>query len=302
VEFCIHFSWEYIQKELFERMNTAKTVLLMTSMMVLLILVGGWIGGGQGMMFAFLLSLAMNFGSYWFSDRIVLMMYNAREVNEAESPRLYSLVARTASESHLPMPKVYLIPTEAPNAFATGRNPEHAAVAVTEGIMSILNDDELEGVLAHEFAHIRHRDILTGTIVATMVGTITFLARMAGWSMMFGGGSDRDRRGSGGIGDIAMLILAPIGAMLVQLAISRSREFAADEGGARATGRPLSLANALQKLERGSEQIPMTASPATAHLFIVNPLRGEGIAKLFSSHPPTAERIGRLQHLAMGGM
>jgi heat shock protein HtpX len=283
-------------------MNTVKTVLLMTSMMVLLILVGGWIGGSDGMIFAFIISLVMNFGSYWFSDKIVLMMYKAREVNEAESPRLYSLVARTASASQLPMPKVYVIPTETPNAFATGRSPEHAAVAVTEGIMSMLSDDELEGVLAHEFAHIKHRDILTGTIVATMVGTITFLARMAGWSMMFGGGSNRDRRDSGGVGEIVLLILAPIAAVLVQLAISRSREFAADEGGARATGRPLSLANALQKLERGAEQIPMTASPATAHLFIVNPLRGEGIAKLFSSHPPTAERIGRLQKIAMGGI
>ncbi len=284
-------------------MNTLKTVFLMTLMMVILMLVGSYLGGQQGLIMAFVVSLLMNFGTYWFSDKIVLMMYRARQVSEAEEPRLYSLVARVASQSSLPMPRVYIIPDANPNAFATGRNPEHAAVAATEGILRILSDDELEGVLSHEFAHIRNRDILTSTIVATMVGAITFIARMAGWSMMFAGGGNRDRRDSNGFAELAMLILAPIAAVLVQLAISRAREYAADEGGARASGRPLSLANALQKLERGGERNPMEhPSPSTAHLFIVNPLRGGGIAKLFSTHPPIEERIARLQKMAMGGM
>ncbi|MBI1806360.1 MAG: zinc metalloprotease HtpX [Ignavibacteria bacterium] len=283
-------------------MNTLKTVFLMTFMMVLLMLVGSLIGGQNGLIMAFVFSLAMNFGSYWFSDKIVLMMYRAKEVTEAEAPRLYSLVARISSQAQLPMPRLYIIPGETPNAFATGRSPQHAAVAATEGILQLLSDDELEGVLAHEFAHIKHRDILTSTIVATMVGTITFVARMAGWSMMFGGGS-RDRRDSNGFAELAMLILAPIAAVLVQLAISRSREFAADEGGAHICGRPLSLANALQKLEKGVERIPMqNASPASAHMFIVNPLLGGGISKLFSTHPPIAERVERLHNIAMGGI
>ncbi|HUL43658.1 MAG TPA: zinc metalloprotease HtpX [Bacteroidota bacterium] len=284
-------------------MNTLKTVFLMTFMMVLLMLLGEYLGGSQGLIMALAISLLMNFGSYWFSDRIVLMMYRAKEVTEAEAPRLYSLVARVSSEAQLPMPRVYIIPGDTPNAFATGRGPQHAAVAATEGILNLLTDDELEGVLAHEFSHIKHRDILTGTIVATMVGTITFVARMAGWAMMFGGAGSRDRRNGGGASDLALMILAPIAAVLVQLAISRSREFAADEGGAHICGRPLSLANALQKLERGVDRTPMTnASPATAHMFIVNPLSGGGIAKLFSTHPPLEERIERLQKMAMGGI
>lgn len=281
-------------------MNTVKTVFLMTLMMVLLILIGSAIGGEQGMIMAFGFSLLMNFGSYWFSDKLVLMMYRAKEVTEQEAPRLFSIARRVSTQSQLPMPKIYIIPGETPNAFATGRSPQHAAVAATEGIVTLLSDDELEGVIAHEFAHIKHRDILTGTIAATLVGTITFVARMAGWSMMFGGSRD-DRRDSNGFADIAMLILAPIAAVLVQLAISRSREFAADAGAAQFTGRPLSLANALQKLERGVERIPMgNASPASAHMFIVNPLRGGGIMKLFSTHPPVAERVDRLQQIAMG--
>jgi len=283
-------------------MNTMKTVFLMTFMMVLLMLVGSLLGGEQGVIMAFVFSLVMNFGAYWFSDKIVLMMYRAKQVTEAEAPRLYSLAARVASQAQLPMPRVYIIPGETPNAFATGRDPNHAAVAATEGILKTLSDDELEGVLAHEFAHIKHRDILTGTIVATMVGTITFVARMAGWSMMFAGGG-RDRRDSNGLAELLLLILAPIAAVLVQLAISRSREFAADEGAARISGRPLSLANALQKLERGVETLPMAnASPASAHMFIVNPLSGKGVFKLFSTHPPVSERIERLQKLAMGGI
>ncbi|MFI5253406.1 MAG: zinc metalloprotease HtpX [Bacteroidota bacterium] len=283
-------------------MNTMKTVFLMTLMTVLLLLVGSLLGGQQGMMYAFLFSLAMNFGSYWFSDKIVLMMYRATETTEAQAPRLFSIVNRVASEAQLPMPKVYIIPGDTPNAFATGRDPNHAAVAATEGIVKLLSDDELEGVIAHEFAHIKNRDILTGTIVATMVGTITFVARMAGWSMMFFGGGSRDRRNSNGMAELALLILAPIAAVMIQLAISRSREFAADAGSAKFTGRPLSLANALQKLERGVQQIPMqNASPASAHMFIVNPLRGGGVMKLFSTHPPIEERIERLQQLALGG-
>ena len=228
-------------------------------------------------------------------------MYRAKEVTEADSPRLFSIAQRVATQSQLPMPRIYIIPGETPNAFATGRDPNHAAVAATEGIVTLLSDDELEGVIAHEFAHIKHRDILTGTIAATLVGTITFVARMAGWSMMFGGGNRDDRRDSNGFADIAMLILAPIAAVLVQLAISRSREFAADASAAGFTGRPLSLANALAKLERGVERIPMTnASPASAHMFIVNPLRGGGVMKLFATHPPMQERIDRLQQIAMG--
>lgn len=284
-------------------MNTLKTVFLMTLMMVLLILVGSLLGGRQGMILAFVFSLLMNFGSYWFSDKIVLMMYRAKEAREADAPRLFSIVSRVATEAQIPVPRVYIIPAETPNAFATGRNAEHAAVAATEGILNILSDDELEGVLAHEFAHIKHRDILTGTIVATMVGTITFVARMAGWSLMFAGGGRNDRRNSNGLAELLLLIVAPIAATLVQLAISRSREFAADEGSALITHRPLSLANALQKLEQGVQRLPMQhTSPATAHLFIVNPLRGKGVMKLFSTHPPLSERIARLQQMAVGGV
>jgi heat shock protein HtpX len=281
-------------------MNMLKTVFLMTLITVLVLLTGSLLGGQQGMVLAFVVALVMNFGSYWFSDKMVLAMYRAREVTQAEAPRLFAVVSRVSSEAQLPMPKIYIIPGETPNAFATGRNQNHAVVAATEGILQLLNDDELEGVIAHEFAHIKHRDILTSTIVATMVGMITMIARMAGWSMMFGG-RNNDRRESNGFADIALLILAPVAATLVQLAISRSREFDADAGGAHFTGKPLSLANALQKLERGSDELPMAnASPASAHLFIVNPLRGGGIMKLFSTHPPTEERIERLQQIAMG--
>lgn len=272
----------------------------MTFMTLLLIFVGSLLGGQQGMVMAFMFSLMMNFATYWFSDKIVLMMYKAREVSQSEEPRLFSLVTRVCAQSQLPMPKIYVIPGDTPNAFATGRNPDHAAVAATEGILKLLSDDELEGVIAHEFAHIKHRDILTGTIVATMVGTITFIARMAGWSMMLAGNRD-ERRGSNTMSELALLILAPLAATLVQLAISRSREFAADEGSAHFTGRPLSLASALQKLDLAGNRLPMeNAAPATAHLFIINPLRGGGITKLFSTHPSTEERVERLQRIAMG--
>ena len=269
-------------------------------MTILLVLIGSWLGGSNGMIFAFLIAAAMNFGSYWMSDKIVLMMYKAKEVSASESPKLHGIVTRVASQAQLPVPKLYIIPGDTPNAFATGRNPEHAAIAATEGILRSLSDDELEGVIAHEMAHVKNRDILTGTIVATMAGAITMIARMAGWSMMFGGNRS-DRKDSGGAGELLLLMLAPIAATLVQLAISRSREFAADEGSAQMTGRPLSLANALQKLEQSAARLPLEqATPSTAHMFIVNPLTGGGIMKLFSTHPPTEERIARLQHIAMG--
>ncbi len=284
-------------------MNTMKTVFLMTLMMVVLLLIGDAFGGEQGLVMAFLFSLAMNFGMYWFSDKMVLMMYKAQEVTEAESPKLFRIIRKLSTEAQLPMPKVYIIPDETPNAFATGRNPAHAAVAATEGILRLLSDDELEGVIAHELTHVKHRDILTGTIVATMAGTITFLARMAGWAMMFGGGRRSDRDSGNGFAQLALLILAPLAAVLIQLAVSRSREFAADEGGAKISHKPLELASALRKLERGNETLPLqSAQPATSHLFIVNPLRGRSFMKLFSTHPPIEERIERLEHMATEGM
>jgi heat shock protein HtpX len=282
-------------------MNALKTVFLMTLMMMLFLLVGGLLGGRDGLMIAFIFSLVMNFFSYWFSDKIVLSMYGAREVTEREAPQLYRLVRKLAQNAGLPMPKVYVIDNPNPNAFATGRNPQNAAVAVTTGILRILNDDELEGVLAHELAHVKHRDILLATIVATFVGTITFISRMAGWTMMFAGGS-RDREDNGNlVASLVLMIVAPIAAVLLQLAISRSREFMADEGGAKISGKPLSLASALRKLEQAAQIFPMhNANPSTAHLFIVNPLRGGGIAKLFSTHPPIEERIQRLELIAQG--
>jgi heat shock protein HtpX len=283
-------------------MGTVKTVGLMVLMMALLMLMGQWLGQEQGLVLAFGISLLMNFGMYWFSDKLVLMSYHAKEATEEEAPRLYAVVRKLAAQAELPMPKVYIIPGDSPNAFATGRNPEHAAVAATEGILALLSEDELEGVISHELAHVKHRDILTGTIVAAMAGAITFLTRMAMYASIFGGGS-RDRENSNPIGEILLLILAPIAAMLIQFAVSRSREFAADEGGARICGKPMSLANALRKLERGVERVPMqNAGTATAHMFIVNPLMGGGIMKLFSTHPPTEERIARLEELAASGI
>jgi heat shock protein HtpX len=244
----------------------------------------------------------MNFGTYWFSDKIVLKMYGAQPVTEAQAPELYSMVRMLAQKAGMPMPKVYIMPEETPNAFATGRNPEHAVVAVTQGIMRILTREELTGVIAHELAHIRHRDMLTGTIVATIAGAISMLAQMAQWAMIFGGGRrDDDEGGSNPIAALVMMIVAPIAAMLVQMAISRTREYEADKGGASLAGDPHWLANALLKLERGNQVIPMTdARPATAHMFIVNPLHGGGLMSLFSTHPPIAERVKRLQEMARG--
>lgn len=280
-------------------MNTLKSVFLMTLMMVLFLLVGSLLGGKDGMIIAFIMSLGMNFFSYWFSDKIILTMYGARQVTETEAPMLYSIVRRLTTNAGIPLPKIYVINNPNPNAFATGRNPENAAVAVTTGILKILNDDELEGVIAHELAHIKYRDILLATIVATFVGTITFISRLAGWSMMFAGGG-RDRRDSGEtIASLVLLIVAPIAAVILQLAISRTREFMADEGGAKISGKPLSLASALSKLEQAAQMVPMTnAGPSTAHLFIVNPLSGSSILKLFSTHPPIEERIARLKLIA----
>jgi heat shock protein HtpX len=281
-------------------MNTLKTVFLMTAMMMLFLLVGYLLGGAQGMTIAFIFSLVMNFGTYWFSDKIILKMYKAKEVTPQSAPGFYSLVEKLSQNANLPMPKVYIINDPTPNAFATGRNPQNAAVAATTGILQGLNEQELAGVMAHELAHVKNRDILTGTIAATVVGTITYIAQMAAWGAMLGRGSSDNNRG-GGIGALFLLILAPIAATVLQMAISRSREFAADAGGAKISGNALGLASALQKISRANDIKPLNhANPATAHMFIVNPLRGGGMMKLFSTHPPVEERIKKLQEIAAG--
>ncbi len=277
-------------------MNTLKTAFLMTVMMILFLLVGYLLGGSTGMTIAFIFSLMMNFGSYWFSDKIILSMYRAKEVNAETAPQYYSIVQQLASRADLPMPKIYIINDPTPNAFATGRSPEHAAVAATTGILKNLTNEELAGVISHELAHVKHRDMLTGTVAATLVGTITYVAQMAGWAMMFGRRDDDD-----GISSLLLLIMAPIAATLLQLAISRSREFAADAGGSQISGNPLGLASALRKISAGNEVKPLNnSSPATAHMFIVNPLHGGGVMKLFSTHPPIEERIKRLEEIARG--
>jgi len=278
-------------------MNTMKTTLLMALLTVLMVMLGGLLGGKGGMTIAFILAAGMNFFSYWFSDKMVLSMYGARQIMESDDPRFYNLVQRLAQRAGLPMPKVYIMDNDTPNAFATGRNPEHAAVAATTGILRILNEEELAGVMAHELAHVKHRDILVSTIAATFAGAITYLANMAQWAAMFGGRNDEDE-GGGFLGSLLMAILAPIAAMLIQMAISRSREYGADEGGAAICGHPDYLANALQKLEMANHQIPMQANAATAHMFIVNPLTGGGLMSLFSTHPPMPERIARLREMA----
>jgi heat shock protein HtpX len=284
-------------------MNQFKTFLLMLVLTVVFILVGSAIGGKSGAVTAFVVAGAMNFFSYWFSDKIVLRMYGAKEVTQGEAPELYQIVGELVNKASLPMPKVYIMENDTPNAFATGRNPEHAAVAVTSGIMRILSKEELMGVIGHELSHIRHRDILISTLAATMAGAITMLARMAQWGAMFGGGRSSDDEGGGGnnlLFTIVFSIVASIAAMLIQMAISRSREYMADEGGAHLSN-PLYLARALGKLEMASQKIPMDASPSTAHMFIVNPLRGGGVLSLFSTHPPIEERIARLEEMARTG-
>ncbi len=277
-------------------MNGFRTTALMAVMLVLFALVGRAIGGPDGMILAFIVAVGLNFASYWFSDKIVLRMYNAHEIEREQSPELYDMVDRLRQQANLPMPKVYVIPSDQPNAFATGRNPAHAAVAVTNGIVRMLNRDELEGVIAHELAHVQNRDILTSSVAATLAAAITLVARFA---FFFGGGDDR--RGNV-IGSLLMLILAPIAAMLIQMAISRVREYAADRDGAEICGKPGALADALAKLQRGAEVMPMEANPSTAHMFIVNPFAGAlgGIRSLFSTHPPTEERIRRLREMEMG--
>lgn len=278
-------------------MNTMRTVVLMAALTALFVFLGNLIGGQSGMMVAFMIAIVMNFFSYWFSDKIVLKMYQAQEVSP--SLELYGMVRTLATRANLPMPKVYVIPGDQPNAFATGRDPQHSAVAVTEGIMRMMTREELSGVIGHELAHIKNRDILTGTIAATLAGAISMIAQMGHFAMLFGGRSDDEEGGSNPITGLLMLIVAPIAAMLIQMAISRSREYVADADGARIAGQPRYLANALRKLQMGVEQIPMAANPSTAHMFIVSPLSGGGIASLFSTHPPMEERIARLESMRL---
>ena len=277
-------------------MNQLKTLILLAALGGLLVVLGGYMGGKNGATIALVIAIALNFGSYWFSDRIVLSMYNAQEVNESQAPDLYRMVQQLAHKAELPMPKVYIIPDESPNAFATGRNPEHAAVAVTEGIMRILTWEELAGVVGHELGHVKNRDILIQSVAATIGAAITYIAQ---FGFLFGGRSD-DEEGRGSIvGSILMMILAPMAAMIIQMAISRSREYIADQTGAEICGHPNWLASALAKLQRGSEAIPMDANPSTANMFIVSPLSGSTMANLFSTHPPMEERIARLKKMTI---
>jgi heat shock protein HtpX len=282
-------------KEMTSMINALKTTLLLGLMTGLFIAIGGLLGGRSGMVLAFAVALVMNFVSYWFSDKIVLRMYGAQPIGEAEAPIVYRIVRNLATKAGMPMPKLYLIPSATPNAFATGRSPEHAAVAVTEGTLRIMTEQELEGVLAHELSHVLNRDVLISTIAATIAGAIGMLANMAQWSLFLGGSRDDEGRGTNPIALIATMIFAPLAAMLIQMAVSRSREYEADASGARLTRRPLGLASALAKLHQANQIVPMDANPATSHLFIVNPLSGRRFATLFATHPPVEERIARLQ-------
>lgn len=279
-------------------MNNIKTMFLLVTLTLILVWAGGAFGGKNGMTIALIIALGLNLFAYWFSDKIVLRMYGAKQVIESEAPELYGIVRRLSQKAQMPMPKVYMIEKDQPNAFATGRNPKHAAVAVTTGIMRILSRDELTGVIGHELAHIRHRDILIGTIAATIAGAISYLAQMAQWAAIFGGRSN-DEEGGSPVAALVMMIVGPIAALIIQMAISRSREYVADEGGARLAGNPRYLSSALRKLHMASQQIPMDASPATSHMFIVNPLSGGGLLKLFSTHPPMEERIARLESMSL---
>jgi heat shock protein HtpX len=275
--------------------NTMKTALFLALLTGLFVAVGGLLGGQSGMVMAFGLALVMNFVSYWFSDKIVLKMYGAQPLSESDAPTVHRIVRSLATRAGIPMPKLYLLPTTATNAFATGRSPQHAAVAVTEGILRIMDETELEGVLAHELSHVLNRDVLISTVAATIAGAISMLANMAHWGMMFGGSRDDEGRSTNPIALILTIILAPLAAMLIQMAVSRSREFQADASGARLTRNPHGLASALAKLEQASRIAPMDANPATAHLFIVNPLTGRSLVNLFMTHPPVQERIARLR-------
>lgn len=278
-------------------MNYLKTAVLLAVLTALLVFFGGLMGGRQGAVIALVIAGVMNFATYWFSDKIVLMMYRAKEVTEAEAPTLYTIVRDLTMKANMPMPRVYIMEQDTPNAFATGRNPHHAAVAVTSGILKLLNREELTGVLAHELAHVRNRDILISTIAATIAGAISYLSQMAYFASLFGGRDDRE--GHNPIALVVMMIVAPIAAMIVQMAISRSREYGADNGGANISGNPMYLANALRKLDYYNKRIPMEApNQATAHMFIVSPLSGGGLVKLFSTHPPIEERIKRLEAMA----
>ncbi len=274
--------------------NTFKTAFLLTALTLLLMFIGRIFGGQNGMLIALVIAGVLNFVSYFFSDKLALAMYRARPVTREELPRAYQIVERLTQRVGLPMPKIYVIPTESPNAFATGRNPAKASVAVTQGILSLLNDEELEGVLAHELGHVRNRDILISSIAATIAGAITYFADIARWGMIFGGYERDDNNRGGGLGAIFMLFLAPVAAMLIQLAVSRSREYQADETGAQFTGNPYALASALAKLDAYSKRMPLVATPSTAHLFIIQPLLGMSFGSLFATHPPIAKRIERL--------
>jgi heat shock protein HtpX len=278
-------------------MNNIKTTVLMVALTLMLVLVGALLGGKNGMTIALIIAFAMNFISYWFSDKIVLKMYRAKQITEAESPGIFATVKKLAQKADIPMPKVYIMEQEQPNAFATGRNPEHGSIALTTGIMRIMTDKEFEGVIAHELAHIKNRDMLVGTIAATIAGAISYLAQIAQWGMLFGGRDSENDKGGSTIAAIVMMIVGPIAALLVQMAISRSREYGADAGSAKITGNADGLTGALKKLQTASKQIPMKANPATSHMFIVNPLSGGGIIKLFSTHPPIEERVKRLMSI-----
>jgi heat shock protein HtpX len=277
--------------------NILKTTVFLALLTGLFIAVGGLLGGRSGMVMALVFALIMNFVSYWFSDKIVLKMYGAKPLAEGDLPVVQRIVRKLATQANIPMPKLYLLPSESPNAFATGRNPQHAAVAVTEGILRIMDERELEGVLAHELSHVLNRDILISTIAATVAGAISMLANMAQWGMMFGGSRDEEGRSSNPIALLATIILAPLAAMLIQMAVSRSREYQADASGAKLTHDPNALASALGKLGQATKMIPMDANPATAHLFIVNPLNGRALMNLFSTHPPLEDRIERLRRM-----
>ncbi len=282
-------------------MNRIKTVLFLTALTVLLIFIGGALGGRNGMYIALALAAIMNFGAYWFSDKIVLKMYHASQLDPNSDHRLNRIVRNLALKANLPLPRVYIIPSATPNAFATGRNPKHAAVAATEGILKILDDSELEGVMAHELTHVKNHDILISSIAATIAGAISILATMARWAAIFGGQGGGDSRNGGGIfGLLAMTIVAPIAALLIQTAVSRSREYMADKGAAKISGNPLALATALEKLQYASQRVPMRANPTTAHMFIVNPLAGGNFRSLFSTHPPVEKRVAKLKSMAYG--